>query len=82
MSHAHFVVIKAGQAGPAVTPLLTTSGLAHVDGLSRTRGPHVVAARWQPRRSSSFLDGIRRDAATMAGRRPDRIGAGVLGRAA
>ncbi|HEY6596706.1 MAG TPA: NAD(P)/FAD-dependent oxidoreductase [Asanoa sp.] len=64
-------------------PVLSDAGeIRHVDGLTPAPGLHVVGARWQSRRSSSFLDGVRHDAATVVGRVLDQIGAGVSGRAA
>ena len=44
--------------------------IRHVDGRTPAPGLHVVGTRWQSRRSSSFLDGVRHDAATVVGRRP------------
>jgi putative flavoprotein involved in K+ transport len=64
-------------------PVLSDAGeIRHVDGLTPAAGLHVVGARWQSRRSSSFIDGVRHDAATVVGRVRDQIGAGVSGRAA
>jgi hypothetical protein len=38
---------------------------------------YVVGMRWQSRRGSSFLDGVRYDAATVVGRVLDRLRAGA-----
>jgi putative flavoprotein involved in K+ transport len=64
-------------------PVLSDAGeIRHVQGRTPAPGLHIVGARWQSRRNSSFLDGVRHDAATVVGRVLDRIGAGVCGRAA
>jgi putative flavoprotein involved in K+ transport len=45
-------------------PVLDEEGnIRHVAGTTDARGLHVVGMRWQTRRSSTFLDGARHDAA-------------------
>jgi putative flavoprotein involved in K+ transport len=45
-------------------PVLDHDGdIRHVNGTAASPGLHVAGMRWQTRRSSSFLDGVRRDAA-------------------
>jgi putative flavoprotein involved in K+ transport len=57
-------------------PILDGHGdIRHVDGTTPAPGMYVVGMRWQSRRGSSFLDGVRYDAATVAGRILDRLGA-------
>jgi putative flavoprotein involved in K+ transport len=56
--------------------------ILHVDGRTPAPGLQIVGARWQSRRNSSFLDGVRHDAATVVGRVLQQIRAGVSGRAA
>jgi putative flavoprotein involved in K+ transport len=64
-------------------PVLTGTGeIRHVDGATPAPGLHVMGMRWQSRRSSPFLDGVRHDAATVAGRLLHHIGVDARGRAA
>ncbi len=42
--------------------------IRHVNGTTASPGLHVVGIRWQTRRSSSFLDGVRHDAALVVSR--------------
>lgn len=64
-------------------PVLNGAGeIRHIDGATPSPGLHVVGARWQSRRSSSFLDGVRHDAATVVNRLLNHIDAGIQGRAA
>jgi putative flavoprotein involved in K+ transport len=45
-------------------PVLDDHGaIRHVSGTTASPGLHVAGMRWQTRRSSSFLDGVRHDAA-------------------
>ena len=45
-------------------PVLDEAGdVRHVNGTTASPGLHVVGMRWQTRRSSTFLDGVRHDAA-------------------
>jgi putative flavoprotein involved in K+ transport len=45
-------------------PVLDEAGdVRHVNGTTASPGLHVVGRRWQTRRSSTFLDGVRHDAA-------------------
>ena len=45
-------------------PVLGDDGdIRHVNGTTASPGLHVAGMRWQTRRSSSFLDGVRHDAA-------------------
>jgi putative flavoprotein involved in K+ transport len=73
-----------GRAYPWLrVPVTSDAGeIRHVAGRTPAPGLHVVGARWQSRRSSSFLDGVRHDAATVVGRVLDQVGAGVCGRTA
>jgi putative flavoprotein involved in K+ transport len=73
-----------GRAYPWLrVPVMNDGGeIRQVDGRTPAPGLHVMGARWQSRRSSSFIDGVRHDAATVAGRVLDEIGASVCGRAA
>ena len=64
-------------------PVRTAAGeIRQVDGATPVPGLYVMGMRWQSRRSSSFLDGVRHDAATVAGRVLDHLGATLCGRAA
>ena len=55
-------------------PVLDRAGeVRHVDGATPVPGLYVVGMRLQSRRSSTFLDGVRHDAATVAGRVHDRL---------
>jgi putative flavoprotein involved in K+ transport len=59
-------------------PVLDWKGdIVHTGGATVAPGLYVMGMRWQSRRSSSFLDGVRHDAATVAGLVLDRLGAGV-----
>jgi putative flavoprotein involved in K+ transport len=63
-------------------PVLDRAGeVRHVDGATPVPGLYVVGMRWQSRRGSSFLDGVRYDAATVAGRVHDRLRERRRGRA-
>ena len=45
-------------------PVLDDDGdIRHLNGTTVSPGLHVAGMRWQTRRSSSFLDGVRHDAA-------------------
>jgi putative flavoprotein involved in K+ transport len=45
-------------------PVLDDDGdIRHLNGITASPGLHVVGMRWQTRRSSTFLDGVRHDAA-------------------
>jgi putative flavoprotein involved in K+ transport len=47
-------------------PVLDDDGnIRHVNGTTASPGLHVAGMRWQTRRSSSFLDGVRHDAAVV-----------------
>jgi putative flavoprotein involved in K+ transport len=47
-------------------PVLDEAGdVRHVNGTTASPGLHVVGMRWQTRRSSTFLDGVRHDAAVV-----------------
>jgi putative flavoprotein involved in K+ transport len=47
-------------------PVLDDAGdVKHVNGTTAAPGLHVVGMRWQTRRSSTFLDGVRHDAAVV-----------------
>jgi putative flavoprotein involved in K+ transport len=56
--------------------------IQHVNGATPAPGLHIVGARWQSRRGSSFLDGVRHDAATVVTHLLNQINAGVHGRVA
>jgi putative flavoprotein involved in K+ transport len=57
-------------------PVLNRAGeIIQVYGATPAPGLYVMGMRWQSRRSSSFLDGVRHDAATVAGLVLDRVGA-------
>jgi putative flavoprotein involved in K+ transport len=59
-------------------PVLNRAGeIIQVYGATPAPGLYVMGMRWQSRRSSSFLDGVRHDAATVAGLVLDRVGAGA-----
>jgi putative flavoprotein involved in K+ transport len=63
-------------------PVLDGAGdIRHTDGATAAPGLHVIGMRWQSRRNSTFLDGVRHDAATVVSQVLDRLGAQV-GRAA
>ena len=56
-------------------PVLDRAGeISHVDGATPAPGLYVMGMRWQSRRSSSFLDGVRHDAATVAASVLDQLG--------
>jgi putative flavoprotein involved in K+ transport len=64
-------------------PVLTRTGeIRHIGGVTPAPGLYVVGQRWQSRRNSSFLDGVRHDAATVVDRVLDHVGAELCGRAA
>jgi putative flavoprotein involved in K+ transport len=64
-------------------PVLTRTGeIRHTGGASPAAGLYVVGQRWQSRRNSSLLDGVRHDAATVVDRVCDHLGAELSGRAA
>jgi putative flavoprotein involved in K+ transport len=57
-------------------PVLDDAGeIRHTAGITPAAGLYVVGMRWQSRRNSSFLDGVRHDAATVAARVLADIGA-------
>ncbi|MGK5114101.1 MULTISPECIES: flavin-containing monooxygenase [unclassified Geodermatophilus] len=59
-------------------PVLDAAGeIRHVAGTTAARGLHVVGMRMQTRRNSTFLDGVRHDAAAVVGRLLADLGAGV-----
>jgi putative flavoprotein involved in K+ transport len=59
-------------------PVLGHAGeINHVHGATPAPGLYVMGMRWQSRRNSSFLDGVRHDAATVAALVLDRLGAGA-----
>lgn len=59
-------------------PVLDWQGdIIHTGGATPAPGLYVMGMRWQTRRSSSFLDGVRHDAATVARMVFDRLGAGA-----
>jgi putative flavoprotein involved in K+ transport len=64
-------------------PVLSRTGeIRHTGGVTAAPGLYVIGQRWQSRRNSSFLDGVRHDAATVVNRVLDHIGAQLCGRAA
>ena len=64
-------------------PAFTRTGeIRHAGGVTAAPGLYVVGQRWQSRRNSSFLDGVRHDAATVVDRALGRLGAELSGRAA
>jgi putative flavoprotein involved in K+ transport len=59
-------------------PVLDPGGdIQHTDGSSPAAGLYVIGMRWQSRRNSSFLDGVRHDAATVVSQVLDHLGATV-----
>lgn len=57
-------------------PVLDQDGnICHVNGATAASGLYVMGMRWQSRRNSSFLDGVRHDAGIVAGLILDRLGA-------
>jgi putative flavoprotein involved in K+ transport len=64
-------------------PVLNRTGeIQQVGGVTPTPGLYVIGQRWQSRRNSSFLDGVRHDATTVADRVLDHVGAELSGSAA
>jgi putative flavoprotein involved in K+ transport len=57
-------------------PVLDAAGeIRHAAGVTAVPGLYVVGMRWQSRRNSAFLDGVRNDAATVAARVRADVGA-------
>ncbi|MFD2093475.1 flavin-containing monooxygenase [Blastococcus deserti] len=57
-------------------PVLDAAGeIRHVHGTTASPGLHVVGMRLQTRRNSTFIDGVRHDAAAVVGRVLDELGA-------
>ena len=57
-------------------PVLDRAGeIRHVAGRTASPGLHVVGMRAQTRVNSTFIDGVRHDAAAVVGRVPDDLGA-------
>jgi putative flavoprotein involved in K+ transport len=57
-------------------PVLDRAGeIRHVHGTTAAPGLHVVGMRLQTRRNSTFIDGVRHDAAAVVGRVLDELGA-------
>jgi putative flavoprotein involved in K+ transport len=64
-------------------PVLTRTGeIRQTGGVGAAPGLYVVGQRWQSRRNSSFLDGVRHDAATVVDRVLSHLGAELSGRVA
>jgi len=64
-------------------PVLSRTGeIRHTGGVTAAPGLYLIGQRWQSRRNSSFLDGVRHDAATVVNRVLGHIGAQLCGRAA
>jgi putative flavoprotein involved in K+ transport len=64
-------------------PVFTRTGeIRHAGGVTAAPGLYVIGQRWQSRRNSSFLDGVRHDAATVVDRVLNHIGAELSGRPA
>jgi putative flavoprotein involved in K+ transport len=59
-----------------------TGDIQHTAGVTPSPGLYVVGQRWQSRRNSSFLDGVRHDAATVVEQVRAHLGAQLCGRAA
>ena len=58
-------------------PVLDQAGeIRHRDGATPAPGLHVIGMRWQSRRNSSNLDGVRHDAVTVVSRVLDHLRAG------
>ena len=58
-------------------PVLDRAGeIRHRGGATAAPGLHVIGMRWQSRRNSAHLDGVRHDAATVVSRVLDHLGAG------
>jgi putative flavoprotein involved in K+ transport len=63
-------------------PVLDGAGeIRHAGGVTPAPGLYLVGARWQSRRNSSFLDGVRHDAAMVVDRLLAHVGVGVRGTA-
>ncbi|MCV2491279.1 NAD(P)/FAD-dependent oxidoreductase [Geodermatophilus sp. YIM 151500] len=59
-------------------PVLDADGeIRHVHGTTAAPGLHVVGARLQSRRNSTFIDGVRHDASAVVGRILSGLGAGA-----
>lgn len=57
-------------------PVLDAAGeIRHAGGVTSVPGLYVLGMRWQSRRNSAFLDGVRHDAATVAARVRADVGA-------
>jgi putative flavoprotein involved in K+ transport len=57
-------------------PVLDAAGeIRHTGGVTPAPGLYVLGMRWQSRRNSAFLDGVRHDAATVAARVRADVGA-------
>jgi putative flavoprotein involved in K+ transport len=64
-------------------PVLSRTGeIRHSGGVTPAPGLYVVGQRWQSRRNSSFLDGVRHDAVTVVEQVRAHLGASLCGRAA
>jgi putative flavoprotein involved in K+ transport len=64
-------------------PVLDPAGeIRHRAGTTRAPGLHVIGMRWQSRRNSANLDGVRHDAVTVVSRVLDHLGAGSVSRRA
>ena len=64
-------------------PVLDKTGeIRHRRGATAAPGLHVIGMRWQSRRNSANLDGVRHDAVTVASDVLDHLGAGSLLRSA
>ena len=61
-----FATLAAVKSAPEIAdfvPVLDDGDIRHRNGSTTSPGLHVIGMRWQTRRSSTFLDGVRRDAA-------------------
>ena len=56
-------------------PVVDADEIRHVAGTTAAPGLHVVGMRMQTRRNSTFIDGVRHDAAAVVGRILDQLGA-------
>jgi putative flavoprotein involved in K+ transport len=57
-------------------PVLDRAGeIRHRDGATAAPGLHVIGMRWQSRRNSANLDGVRHDAVTVVSRVLEHLGA-------
>ena len=64
-------------------PVLSRTGdIQQAAGVTPSPGLYVVGQRWQSRRNSSFLDGVRHDAATVVEQVRAHLGAQLCGRTA